>query len=119
MGRGDITHKAAEIAKRLLNHPKISQSEIRLLPYLQYLAINQKGIEGSSISNVEYHIIKDWAAKRWLLGDPGIRVSMPPYVWYAVSEILWETYADASTHSPKADRLLPSRRGPEEQKNHV
>ena len=92
-GRGQLTQKVQEAAKRLLGR-EISVSELRLMPYVQYLMVNEQRLDIAKISQEERKIISHWCKNGYLYGGAGERMEIAPEFWNILCEIIWLAYVD-------------------------
>lgn len=91
---GAVNDNARSLAKELLGISNLGIKELRLMPYIQYLAINQAGLDLQKINPEEIDIIYKWEDKGWIYAtnelDKPLRISKK--FWDAIHDILWETY---------------------------
>ena len=92
MGRGQLTDRANEIAQASLGR-KITQQELRLLPYIQYCMMNEQTLRMEHISREEREILSKWR-EEGLIDGGASGLSITKDFWNFMSEILFETYVD-------------------------
>ena len=93
MGRGTITDEIKEIARDKLGFENFSQKELRLLPYIQYVMMNNQEIEPERINQVE----REFLARLRICGliEGGINgLTITKRFWDIMNEILWLSYVD-------------------------
>ena len=90
--RGTLTEKANEIAKKMIGR-EISLRELRLIPYIQYVMMNEQKLEISRINQEEREILRVWKDEKFIEGGAG-GLSITKEFWDFMCEILFETYVD-------------------------
>ena len=88
--RGSLTPKIQEITKKYLKR-EISQTELRLLPYIQYVMMNEQRLDIRKINSEEREILKKWKEEDWREGGAS-GLSICKEFWDFMSEVLWEGY---------------------------
>jgi hypothetical protein len=90
--RGVLTDEIKEKAKELFGY-KISTAHLRLLPYIQYVVVNDKKIEKVKVSEQEISIIRKWSEEGYISIDKetGI-VSITKEFWNIICELIYESY---------------------------
>ena len=91
-GRGQLTEKAQEIAKKMLGR-EISESELRLLPYIQFTMMNEQKLDIRKISPEERKILKRWKEEEHIEGG-SCGLAITKEFWDFMNEILFECYVD-------------------------
>ncbi|BCP56259.1 hypothetical protein K32_48760 [Kaistia sp. 32K] len=90
--RGQLTEKVKETAQRLLGK-EITQRELRLMPYVQSVMINDQRIDPRKINSEERDILSDWRSRGWIDGGAsGLTISK--VFWDAIHPILLLAYVD-------------------------
>lgn len=92
-GRGVLTPEVQEVAKNLLGY-ELTVLELRLMPYLQYIVMNDKRINPNHINQEEREILSKWRDKGWMCGGAGSYVNVTKWFWLAMNEILFVAYVD-------------------------
>ena len=87
--RGILTKEVKTASKKLLGY-SITLNELRLIPYVQYVMVNDQRIERNKINNEERTILDRWETKGFLNRDSGLSVSKK--FWDAMCEILYVSY---------------------------
>ena len=88
--RGVITPKIQEKAVEVLGR-EITQQELRLIPYVHYVMMNEQSINPRQINQDEREILSAWREEDWLEGGAG-GLSITKKFWDALSEIVWLSY---------------------------
>jgi hypothetical protein len=88
--RGQITENIKKTSARLLGY-EITQAELRLMPYVQYVMVNGQIIEPRKINSEERQILSKWRAKGWIEGGAS-GLSMTKEFFCAICEIIWLSY---------------------------
>ncbi len=88
--RGALTDKIQEIAKSRIGR-EISIRELRLIPYIQYVMVNNQVIEPIKISVEERAILKKWKEEKFIEGGAS-GLSITKEFWDFMCEILFESY---------------------------
>ena len=90
-GRGMVTPLVTQTAKRLLNIDDIETDELRLMPYVQYVMMNEQKINPAKINSEDRKILSRWKQMGWIEG--GIfGLAITKEFWTAINEILWIAY---------------------------
>ena len=94
MSRGMITEAIQVKAQETLGRD-ITQEELRLVPYVQYLLCNSGKLDPNRINQKEREIWSAWRTAGYVTGGAAERlrcVSKP--FWDLMCLILWESYID-------------------------
>lgn len=90
--RGMLTERIKEKSKELLGY-EISQKELRLMPYIIHVMMNEQKLDPEKIDQEERKIMADWREKQWVEGGAsGLNVSH--YFWTSICEIVMLGYVD-------------------------
>lgn len=90
--RGVLTDEIVETARTLLSI-ELTQEELRLMPYIQYLMTNEQKIDPRRINESEREILSRWKKKGWIEGGAsGLSISKD--FWEAINALLWLGYVD-------------------------
>lgn len=92
--RGMLTEAVAAKARELLSKD-IDVIELRLMPYIQYVMINEQRLNPNNINTEERRILADWRARGWIQGGAS-GLAITKKFWDAINEILWLSYVVAS-----------------------
>lgn len=90
--RGQLTEELKEDLriKRSLRDREITLTELRLYPYLLYLAVNNGKIERGKVTQEEMRVIKDYVDKGWLKIEP--RVKPNEFLWDLMNYVTYKAY---------------------------
>ena len=89
-----ITDRIKEASMRLFNR-EITQKELRLMPYIQYVMVNNKKIDPDKIDDQERQMIYDWANAGYLEFDLSGEILNVSFDFYQkISEIIYLGYVD-------------------------
>jgi len=100
VGRGSDSEKIQEIAKKTINR-EISLGEIRLMPYIQYVMVNERLIERRRINDIETKILYDWEEEGFIKLLPS-RLEVTKKFWDFINDIVWEAYVVYDEHDDVA-----------------
>jgi len=90
VGRGNLTEKIQSIAKEAIGR-EISVKELRLMAYVQYVAMNERAIDKRKINEEEEDILIDWTSQGWISHiDEKMEVSKK--FWDLISDCVYEAY---------------------------
>lgn len=90
--RGQLTGELKEDLRirRSLRDREITLTELRLYPYLLYLAMNNGKIERGKVTPKEMCVIKDYVDKGWLKIEP--RVKPNEFLWDLMNYVVYKAY---------------------------
>jgi len=91
-GRGVLTKRVNEIAKKMIGR-EISQIELRLIPYIQYVMVNEQKIKIEHINSEERKILAKWKKENFIEGG-ATGLAITKEFWDSMCEILFEAYVD-------------------------
>jgi len=91
-GRGILTKRANEIAKKMIGR-EITLTELRLIPYIQYVMLNEQKIKIEHINFEERKILSEWKTENFIEGG-ATGLAITKKFWDFMCEILFETYVD-------------------------
>ncbi len=89
--RGELTPRVQSAAKASLGR-EITITELRLIPHVQYVMVNERRLEPRHINQEERDILAKWRKAGWIEGGAG-GLCMTKEFWNAMHEILWVAYA--------------------------
>jgi len=85
-----LTEEVNKIAEDMI-HRKITQVELRLMPYIQYVMLNEQIIETIRINSKERKILQKWKDEGFIKGGAtGLSITKEFYDF--ICEILFEAY---------------------------
>lgn len=92
MARGILTPEIKELSKKLLGYT-INQKELILMPYIQYVMMNEKEIDMRKLNYEEIDIVKLWEKMKFIefIDD---KLKMTKEFWDSICQILWLGYAN-------------------------
>lgn len=90
-GRGRYDEARAEKHKAFLGHD-MTQEEIRLIPYIQYCAVNHYTTDRARMSASERKIVNEWQERGWLERFPYIIPTRE--FWQFMCDVLFDFYVD-------------------------
>lgn len=88
--RGQITEEIKRKAKGLLG---INTRELRLLPYIQYVLMNDKLIDSRKVNKEEHLVINRWI-ELGFIGSDLSKLTVSKKFWHGMNEILWLAYVN-------------------------
>ncbi len=90
--RGQLTDRIKEKSKELLGY-EINQKELRLMPYILYVMVNDQKIRPELIDAVERDILKKWKEKGFIEGGAS-GLAITKEFWDIMNEIVFLGYVD-------------------------
>ena len=90
--RGQLTQRIKDKSYELLGY-EINQTELRLIPYLQYIMVNEQKIDTKSVNQEDREIISKWRKAGHLSGGAG-GMQITREFWGIMTEILFLGYVD-------------------------
>lgn len=90
MKRGQLTEAIKQKAMELLG-VEITQREMRLMPFVQYCAVNDGFIDHIRTNDAEREILARWESLGFG-GFTGPRLDIQKRFWDAMGEIIWLAY---------------------------
>lgn len=93
MGRGAVTDAVCEAAQRALGIESITTTELRLMPYVQYVMVNDQRLDPSRVNAEERAILQQWRERGWIEGGAG-GLSVTKEFWDGLHEVLWHGYVE-------------------------
>ena len=93
MGRGVLTEKVDHEAMSVLGRKLISSRELRMMPYVQYVMMNDQRLDPNKVSAEERGVLKLWREEGYIEGGAsGLHITRE--FWDAINHILWFAYVD-------------------------
>jgi hypothetical protein len=68
--RGNLTPRIERKSKMLLGYV-ISTTELRLMPYIMYVMVNDQRLEPCKVNPEERQILSNWRKQGWIDGGAG------------------------------------------------
>lgn len=91
--RGMMDAAKAMKYEGFLGHP-LTQAEMRLVPYVQYCAVNQQSIDRRRVDADEVALLKDWTLNEWCVCYPfNVPVAPTREFWQFMCDVLWDFYS--------------------------
>lgn len=90
--RGQLTDRIREKSKELLGY-EITQQELRLMPYLQYVMVNEQRINPNRINTEEHEILSKWRKADYIEGGAS-GLGMTKEFWDIITELIFLGYVD-------------------------
>ncbi len=91
-GRGQLNEKVQKVAKKFLG-AGLTTAELRLIPYLQYVMVNEQKLDPRKINQEERAILSRWKARGLIEGGAsGMRVTEE--FWRFMCDVLLYAYVD-------------------------
>ena len=90
MGRGTLTKEVQEIAKKHIGR-EINTTELILIPYIQYIMVNEQRIDPSKLNQDDRDILRKWKDAELIEGGMS-GLSITKDFWDFACEILWQSY---------------------------
>lgn len=91
-GRGMITERIKEKSKLLLGY-EISQNELRFMPYLQFVMVNNAMLDLRKISPEEVEILEKWRGLNFIGGELPM-ITMSEKFWDIINHLIYLGYVD-------------------------
>lgn len=88
--RGKLTDAIKNKGTELLG-VVITQEELRLMPYLQYLVMNDQNLDPNRINQLEREVLSQWRTRGWITGGAS-DLSITKEFWDALNELMWLGY---------------------------
>ena len=88
--RGVLTKEVQEIAKKHIGR-EIDTTELRLIPYIQYIMVNEQKIESIRVNLEDRKILQKWRKKGYIKGGSS-ELSITKEFWDFMCEILFQSY---------------------------
>lgn len=107
--RGKLTEDIQNVAYKHFGH-NIMQTDLRLMPYIQYCIMNQQRLDPLKINKAERECLSDWRAEGHILGGAGEPIRCTKQFWDAMSEILWLGYARELLEDLECDDFIQDMR---------
>lgn len=90
VGRGLLTTDIVEVAKLMIGRP-ITQKELRLIPYIQYVMCNDRKLKIELINQEEREILRKWKEEGHISGGAS-GLAITKQWWDFMCEVLFLGY---------------------------
>lgn len=91
--RGSINGAVRAKSQEVLGY-EMTLSELRLIPYIGYLMMNEQRLDIRKVNDAEWKIIDKWKDKGFMTVNNIQEVTITKQFWDAISEIQWLCYVD-------------------------
>ena len=71
----------------------LTQKELRLIPYVQYLIINHSKVDLLKVDKEELEILNKWTNEDKIYFSINTRLTCTKEFWDFMNEVLWYSYA--------------------------
>ena len=89
-GRGVLTKEVQEIAKKHIGR-ELDTTELRLIPYIQYVMVNEQRINPDMLNQDDRGILRKWKDAKLIEGGAS-GLSITKEFWAFMCKILWQSY---------------------------
>ena len=90
--RGQLTDRIKKKSKELLGY-EIDQTELRLMPYIQYVMVNEQRLDPNKMNWEDRNIFQKW--KKAGHAEGGMTgLTITPEFWRIICEIIMLGYVD-------------------------
>ena len=90
VGRGVLTEEVQEIANTYIGRD-IDKTELRLIPYIQYVMVNEQKFDINKINQDERKILRKWKDAELVEGGAS-GLAITKEFWNFMCEILFQSY---------------------------
>lgn len=90
--RGMITDRIKKLSKKLLGY-EINTTELRLMPYVHYVMVNEHKINPIKVNQEEREILSKWRAAGYIEGGAG-GMGITEEFWNIINKIIFLGYVD-------------------------
>jgi hypothetical protein len=91
-GRGKLTPEIEAKSEELLGYA-ITQRELRLMPYIQHVMMNDQRLDLNRINSEEREIVSNWRKRGFLEGGAGPMVISRRF-WDVINDLMWMAYVN-------------------------
>jgi len=90
--RGELTDRIKKKSLELFGY-EIDTTELRLMPYIQYVMVNEQKIDINKINSVEREILSKWRKAGYIEGGAsGLKITED--FWNKIIKIIFLGYVD-------------------------
>jgi hypothetical protein len=93
MKRGQLSPEIIAKAREFFGYD-INRTELRLLPYIHSVSVNDQVIDPRRVNDEEIAILRKWDIDGHLLLSPSSTLEITKPFYDAINEILWIAYVD-------------------------
>ena len=87
-----MTDELAKKGESILGHP-MTATELRLIPYVHYCAVNQQSIDRSRTNQEEHEILRGWTDRGLCRCFPfNVEVAPSNNFWQFMCDVLFDAY---------------------------
>lgn len=90
--RGQLTLRIKNKSKELLNY-EITEKELRLMAYIQYVMVNEQHVDIAKITSEERTILSKWRELEYITGGAS-QMEITKEFWNIICEMLFLGYVD-------------------------
>ena len=91
--RGQLTDRIKQKSKDLLGY-EINELELRIMPYIQYVMLNERKIDIKKINIQEEYILLKWEKLGFIKMTNSYNLSITQKFWDDICEIIYLGYVD-------------------------
>jgi len=88
--RGMMSKEVQEISKKLIGR-EIIQGELRLMPYLQFVLMNEQYFDMKKLNAPEHDILSLWESEGFYFPSP-TKIAVTKRFWDFMNEVLFQSY---------------------------
>jgi len=93
-GRGMLTDRVKKLSVELFGR-ELTVEELRLMPYIQYVSVNEQIIDFIRLNTMEKRIVNDWLHSGELIYcEYSHKTKASPDFWEKMSKIIHAAYVD-------------------------
>ena len=100
--RGMLTDRVKTKALEL-GLKELTQEELRLMPYVQYLAVNSERLDPRRINKTERAILSEWRKAGFIKGGASSEILPTKEFWNIMHELMWLAYVNISEPEPELE----------------
>jgi hypothetical protein len=91
-GRGRLTDRIKAKSKEIFNY-EITQTELRLMVYIQYVMTNEQRVDICKVSQEERELLSEWRKKGFIEGGAST-MTITKRFWDGICELIFLGYVD-------------------------
>lgn len=92
MGRGALSQKCSDKSREVMGR-EITLTELRLMPYIQYVMCNEQRIDPRKVNQDEREVLELWRKEGHIQGGAS-GLSITKEFWDAINEIIFIAYVE-------------------------